>query len=460
MLSYFFRTHGYIDMNTCSRHTLVRLSLLLVFFAAVSHDVVCAKTAVPQAAPEPVVEFVRGSNALAFDLYAKAQQHPGSLALAPISISTALVMTGAGARGDTGAEMQRVLHVDEDGGAPLRAAAALLADLRQNDGGVTLHVVNRLFGAKSFAFDLHYLEQTKTLFGAVLEPLNFADADRSRSHINDWVAKQTGGRIHDLIPPHALDQQTRLVLVNAIYFLGQWIHPFDARSTVPVPFRTANGATHAVPTMHQLGYLRFAHTDGVKVLELPYRGGEVSMLLVLPDTTDGLEAVERRLSPTVLEQWLSAISPQSVLVSLPKFEINPAQPLALRDTLSALGMALAFDSDLADFSGIANPASAADRLYINDVFHKAFVKLDELGTEAAAATAVVMFETSAAPPSEPPPEQFRADHPFLFVLRHAPTGAILFIGRVSDPIVDTSLPVASNAKDIGRSATYARPKIL
>lgn len=287
------------------------------------------------------------------------------------------------------------------------------------------------------------------MFGAELEPLNFADADRSRHHINGWVAKQTVGSIRDLIPPSALNEQTRLVLVNAIYFLGQWIHPFDARSTVPAAFRAASGATHAVPTMHQLGYLAFAHTDGVKVLELPYRGGKVSMLLVLPDTTDGLETVERRLSPAVLDQWLSATSPQSVLVSLPKFEINPAQPLALRDTLSALGMARAFDSDHADFSGIANPASGADRLFISEVYHKAFVKLDELGTEAAAATAVVLVETSAAPPSGPPPEQFRADHPFLFVLRHAPSGAILFIGRITDPSVDTSIPVASNARVIG-----------
>jgi serpin B len=421
-------------MNTYSQHALIRLSLLVVALAIAPSGVACAQSAALVAASDAAIEFSRSNNALAFDLYAKARVQPGNLALSPISISTALTMTWAGARGDTAAEMQRVLHLNEDGEAPLHAAAALLADLHQEDGGATLHIVNRLFGAESFEFDTRYLDQTKTFFGAALEPLNFTDADQSRRHINDWVAKETAERIQNLIPVGALRPETRLVLVNAIYFLGQWTHPFTAESTVPIPFRAIAGEAHAVPTMQQVEDLPFAQTDGVKLLELAYRGSDVSMLLVLPDAADGLEAVERRLSPTVLEHWLGAIGTQLVFVALPKFEINPAQSLALSDTLSALGMPLAFDSDHADFSGISDPSNHDGRLYISDVFHKAFVKLDELGTEAAAATAVVAVETSAAPPSGPPPELFRADHPFLFVLRHVPTGAILFIGRVNDPL--------------------------
>ena len=376
-----------------------------------------------------------GNNALAFDLYRKTRTQPGNLALSPISISSALTMTWGGARGETAAEMQSVLHVQGKAEEAMDISGKLLASLGAADGKVTLRVANRLFGEKAYTFDPAYLERTRAVFGAPLEGLDFKHAaDASRVHINDWVASQTQKRITDLLPAGSLDAETRLVLTNAIYFLGDWQSPFENNATAPAAFHVSPTSTKQLPTMNQVGSFRFAATDGVKLLEMPYVGGEVAMTLVVPDALGGLDAVEQRLSPEVLTKWSTAMEPQKVIVALPRFEIDPATSLSLGDTLQALGMRLAFDREKADFTGIANPPSPADRLYISKVFHKAFVKLDEKGTEAAAATAVVMARAGSAAPSKPPAE-WRGDRPFLFFLRHVKSGAILFMGRVSDPAV-------------------------
>lgn len=377
--------------------------------------------------------FPASSNTLAFDLYARARTTAGNLALSPISISSALTMTWAGARGETATQMQRVLHASGEAGKAMDVAGKLLASFGTADSKVTLRVANRPFGEKSYTFQKAYLKQTAAAFGAPLEGLDFTGAaEASRAHINAWVAKQTQDRIKELLPAGSLDAQTRLVLTNAIYFLGDWMSPFKKDSTGPAPFHTTASAMIDVPTMHQVANFRFAATDGVKVLEMPYMGGEVVMTFVLPDAPAGLEAVEQRLSPATLDGWLGAMQQVKVIVALPKFEIDPAQSLSLADMLKDMGMPIAFDRNQADFTGIADPPSPADRLYISNVFHKAFVKLDEKGTEAAAATAVVMARAGAMPSQEQPSE-FKADHPFLFLLRHVPSGAILFLGRVSDP---------------------------
>ena len=387
-------------------------------------------------APPPagdLAALAKANNALAFDVYGKTRAQAGNLALSPISISTALTMTWGGARGETAAQMKKVLHADGDAGKAMDISGKLLASFGNAGNKVTLRVANRLFGEKAFTFEQGYLDHTKAAFGAPLEALDFKHAaDPSRGHINEWVAKQTQDRIKDLLPPNALNADTRLVLTNAIYFLGDWQDPFNKDATRPAAFHVGATSTKDVPTMNQMEHFRFAATDGVKLLEMPYEGGEVAMTLVLPDTPDGLSAVEQRLSPELLSTWIGALQFDRVGVALPKFEINPAASLSLGDTLQALGMPLAFDRDKADFTGIANPPSPADRLFISKVFHKAFVKLDEKGTEAAAATAVVMARVGSAAPSKPPSE-FKADHPFLFFLRHVKSGAILFMGRVSDP---------------------------
>ncbi len=220
------------------------------------------------------------------------------------------------------------------------------------------------------------------------------------------------------------------MLVNAIYFLGDWQDQFKKNSTFDQPFHVSKTEEHKVPMMHQMQHFRFVAKGGLKAVELPYKGGDMSMLVVLPDAVDGLDALEASFDAKKLESIVNSLKDQNVNVALPKFKVDPAGALSLRDALAEIGMPLAFDADRADFTGIANPPSPADRLYIGAVFHKAFVKVDEKGTEAAAATAVVMPRAGGMPPKA---VSFTADHPFLFFIRDHKTGLVLFMGRVADP---------------------------
>lgn len=371
-------------------------------------------------------------NRLTTEVYGQLRGQPGNLVVSPASLALALTMTWSGARGDTAREMAAVLHID---GSPPEALAAAGAQLNAwNDPGrtkYTLAVANRLFGEATTAFDPAFVADTERFFKAPLEGVDFVNqADAGRQRINAWVAEQTRDRIRELLPAGSVDGQTRLALVNAIYLLADWENPFNPAWTKPAPFYTPGGARD-VPTMAQVEAFRYGRADGVSVLEMPYVGGDLSMVVVLPDARDGLGAVEERLSAETLARWIDAARLQQVRVWLPRFEIDPPQPLALAPVLAALGMPTAFDRRRADFTGIADPPNPDDRLFISQVFHKAYVKVNEQGTEAAAATAVVMARAGSAP-SAPPPE-FRADHPFLFFIRDNRTGVILFAGRVVDP---------------------------
>jgi serpin B len=382
--------------------------------------------------PDPsVTRFARSSNGFAFDLYGKLRAAPGNLVVSPASVTTALAMAWGGARGQTAEELQTVLRFDRPAAETMQVSGRLAAALTDPKRPVVFRIANRLFGEQTYRFEPAYLESTKAAYGAPLEPLDFRRApDQARERINGWVEQQTEQRIRDLVPPGGLDRDTRLVLVNAIYFLGDWAEPFAKEATRPAAFHTTRAERKDVPTMHRMGRFPFAAKDGVKALELPYRGGAMSMLLVLPDPLDGLDALERSLTAQKLDELVAALAPERVSVALPKFEVNPAQSLALADTLRALGMVRAFDPRQADFTGMAKPADPADRLFLARVFHKAFVRVDEKGTEAAAATAAGMALTSA-PAS--PPREFRADHPFLFAIRDTASGLVLFLGRVADP---------------------------
>ncbi len=375
--------------------------------------------------------FAAGGNALGLDLYGRLRMRSGNLVLSPFSIASALAMTWAGARGETSARMKAVLHLDVPPDQALRTAGRLSATLRDPAQPIVFRIANRLFGETSEPLERGFLDATAAAFGAGLDPVDFKHAPAAaRGRINGWVEDETRKRIRDLVPPSAIDSETRLVLVNALYFLGDWAAPFEQEATFAAPFTVAAGSAKDVPTMHRRGAYRLLHDRDLAVLEMPYKGGALAMLVLLPDQPDGLAALEASLSAVRIDAIVGALAPATVDLALPKFEVNPSVGMPLREELTALGMGVAFDRRRADFTGIANPKNPEDRLAIGDVFHKAFVKVDEKGTEAAAATAVVIARAGGAMAQA---QSFKADHPFLFLIRHQASGAILFLGRVSDP---------------------------
>jgi serpin B len=383
--------------------------------------------------PADVTALAKAGNQFAFDLWHRVATKPANLAISPASITTALAMTWGGANGATAAEMQAVLRFDGDAKTIAPRWGQLSRALQDPGRALKLQMANRLFGEQGYPFERAFLDATKSAYGAALEPLSFTtEPDAARGHINAWVEGRTEHRIKDLLPPQAITTDTRLVLVNAIYFLAEWASPFTKEGTSPQDF-TVGATKKPVPTMHGSKRYRYAKADNVAVLELPYRGNDTAMLVILPDRADGLADLERTIDATKLAAWSGALEADEVIVSLPKFVVDPKEPLALAQQLAALGMRAAFDPSTADFFGIATPPDPAKRLFISAVFHKAFVKVDEKGTEAAAATAVVAMDGAGAPPPHKEPIRFTADHPFMFAIVDTTSGLVLFLGRVADP---------------------------
>ncbi|MFW6107551.1 MAG: serpin family protein [bacterium] len=372
----------------------------------------------------PVVD---ANNAFALDLYARlCAAQDGDLFFSPFSISTALGMTYAGARGQTAAQMADTLGFAVPAERVHPAFRQLLDALAEGakSGDYQLRVANALWGQEGYGFLDPFLELTRTHYGAGLRQVDFrADAEAARQVINRWVAERTEERIRELFPPGVLTSLTRLVLANAIYFKGQWARPFDPERTREEPFTLASGRKVAVPMMHQTARFAYAERPGLQVLGLPYEGGDLAMFVLLPAEPDGLAALERGLSGESLGETLGEARRREVVVALPKFRLTSRFGLAA--TLAAMGMERAF-TDRADFSGI----NGRRDLFLQAVVHKAFVEVNEEGTEAAAATGVAVGVTSVAPRPKP---VFRADHPFLFLIRHRPTGAVLFLGRLARP---------------------------
>jgi serpin B len=294
-------------------------------------------------------------------------------------------------------------------------------------------MANRLFGQQGYDFRPSYFKLLKDAFNAPLEVLDFVkDPNGAAKQINGWVAEQTRERIRDLIPPNALNEDTRLVLANAIYLKAPWAEEFQPSATQPQPFHLTGGQSADVPMMVRQDSFGYAKREGFVVVTLPYSGGDLQFLVLLPDTAVGLPMLESKLTPDLLRDC-ARLKSDEIILCLPKFKLEP--PLfALRKTLAGLGMESAFDvpQGSADFNGIA-PRRPTDYLYISEIFHKTFVEVDEKGTEAAAATAVVMMRATAHFEEKPKPIEVRVDRPFLFAIQHRPTGACLFIGRVVDP---------------------------
>jgi len=395
----------------------------------------------PPPKPQPAAPSalaIAGSNHFGFDLYQRLREEKGNLALSPASISLALAMTYAGAKGDTAAEMAKVLGFPQDSEELHGGWASLLEAWQQTppapDGSAPAYeiaVANRLFGDQSYTFEAPFLALTEKRYGAPLERLVFkGKAEEQRQHINGWVKQQTRDRIVDLIPPRGLSDETRLVLTNALYFKAEWDATFDKKRTKDGPFTTADGQQVKVPMMQQTTWGRYAEVDGTQLLQLGYKGDRFAMMFVLPGKDRQLADVEQTLTGDLLDTWLADLKSERVAVALPRFKVEPPKSVELRKTLEAMGMKLAFQRLDADFTGIANPPKKEDRLYIDKIFHKAFVAVDEAGTEAAAATAVVMARAGGMPAE---PKIFRADRPFLFFLRDTRSKLVLFIGRVTNP---------------------------
>jgi serpin B len=371
--------------------------------------------------------LVAGNTAFALDLYRTLAADPGNLFCSPLSVSTALAMTHAGARGETEAEMAAALRFPlprERLHAAFGALWGSLAALEVKDA-LSLRSANGLWLERSFAFLDSYLFVVKSSYDAEFRSADFAGAAESaRQEINAWTEERTAGRITDLVPPGSLTPETALVLVNAVWFKAAWAERFEKESTTGVPFRV-NATRHvAAQMMSRTGTYRYAVDELAQIVELPYVGGRMSMVVVLPRAYDGLAAVEAALSPERLAAWTAALGETRVALSMPRFRVERA--FSLNDALAALGMRRAFTD--ADFSGMAEGGG----LFISEVLHKAFVDVDESGTEAAAATAVIMMKAAMPMPSEP--VVFRADHPFLFLIRDRTTGSVLFVGRLCDPM--------------------------
>lgn len=397
--------------------------------------------------PSPQQTAADSINSLGIDLmHATARPNANAL-ISPYSIETALVMTYAGADGQTRVEMKRVLHLtgddeqrsfaalqqDLDAVAKQSAerAAKMLAYGRTNDP-ITLAIANRLFGQQGYDFRPAFLELLKTNYHAPFEAMDFVhDASGATKTINDWVAEQTRQKIQNLIPDGALDRFTRLVLANAVYFKAPWENPFSESATKPQPFHANGGDAVSVPTMSIQKSFGYAKENGLTVVSLPYIGGEIQFLIILPDDVNGLAKVEANLNSSELSGW-AKLQPRDVKLSLPKFKITPPT-LPLGEALQTLGMTTAFDKPRgsANFDRMA-PRLPNDYLYISRVFHKTFLDLDEKGTEAAAATAVAMAR-SLAILQRPQAVEVRVDHPFLFAIQHRESGACLFLGHVTDP---------------------------
>jgi serine protease inhibitor len=380
------------------------------------------------------------------DLYAQINKGgtEKNLFLSPYSISAALGMTAQGAKGKTAEQMNSVLHIGADFQAGM---AEITRELNPQKAPFELSVSNALWVDRTFPLADGFVKDCQKNYEAAVIGVDFLNnADAARSQINTAVAAQTHDKIKDLLPPRSVDSSTALVLTDAIYFKGTWETPFQKSATTDQPFHAAGGKDVTVPLMKSPASTMYGYgeTEEAQILSLPYKGAPtgaapaagargaapagpstLSMVIVLPKKVDGLAEIAKQATAENLTKWATGLKRQVVQVYLPRFTMT--SEFELSEQLQAMGMKDAF-SRSADFSGIS--ASAGGKLFISKVIHKAFVDVNEEGTEAAAATAVVMVRSMAMPGGR---VEFRADHPFLFMIRHEPTGSILFMGQVNNP---------------------------
>jgi serpin B len=389
---------------------------------------IAAAPAVDRDQPSPDKKQAKGNNVFALNMYQQLRAAEGNLFFSPYSIRTALAMTYAGAKGRTAEQMETALNFTQRGIELHKGFAESIRTLNAGGGDdYDINIANSLWGDTTCKFLPPFREVIQSSYNSGLKKVDFINsAESARIKINTWVEEQTRERIKDLIPPGGVNNNTRLALVNAVYFKGFWSEQFNKELTRNEPFKHADGKTTQTALMRftKASDLPFFAGDGIKIVELDYRGNNISMVILLPDAADGLADLEARLNEFQLNRWLESLQKQKVIVHLPRFSMNWGAKNIVPD-LRALGMRDAFVSKVANFSGI----DGSRNLLISSVFHKSFVEVNEEGTEAAAATGVMVGVTSMPLP----PEVFRADHPFLFLIREKTTGTILFMGRLSEP---------------------------
>jgi serpin B len=412
---------------------IILLGLLPACSQPASGDVLKSdkqRVSAPVVSQADMTSMVNGNNTFAFKLYQSVNGEEGNILFSPYSISMALAMTYAGARNTTETQMaetldfilpQNNLHPAFNNLSQELAKRGLGA--KGKDGkGFRLNIVNAIWGQKDYQFLSEYLDLLAENYGAGLRTLDFyKDPENSRQTINRWVSKETENRINDLIPAGAIDPLTRLVLTNAIYFNAAWANVFEKTLTKDAPFYLMDGKEVSVPMMHQTEHLGYAKGSGFQSVELPYDGNELSMVVILPDAGK-FAVIEKALNALQVDSIIGQIQPTQVALTMPLYKFE--SEFGLNKTLSSMGMPVAFVDD-ADFSGMTGKRD----LYISDVIHKAFIAVDESGTEAAAATAVIMRAT-AMPLA---PKEVTVDRPFIFLIRDIKTGSVLFIGRVLNP---------------------------
>lgn len=359
-------------------------------------------------------------NQFSIDLYSKLKDQPDNLFFSPYSISTALSMVYAGAEGNTASQMKKVLHLNTHS-----EIADLIDQLNQPSEYYKLTIANALWGQKGYSIKKEYLGIIKDQYKSELKEVDFKNnTEKSRKTINKWVLDKTNNKIKDLLQPGTVDSLTRLILTNAIYFKANWNEPFEEESTKDEAFYISKKNKTTVKMMNQQESIKYFENRELKMIELPYERRELSMQIILPKKIDGIADLEKKLNYNDLVKWDIGLSYKKVKLKLPRFKTT--SDFSLRKILTLLGMKDAFSLPPADFSGI----SGSKDLFISNVIHKAFVSVDEEGTEAAAATAIGFAKSSFDPSL---PKEFKADHPFIFLIKDNQSDTILFMGRVIKP---------------------------
>ena len=402
---------------------IMLVCMVLLLFVAF-YTLFIGNTKATETNPKSIKELIDGNNKFAVKLYEQLQQQEGNLFFSPYSISTALSMTYAGAKNKTEDEMATTLHFDLPQKQLYPAFNALAQALKSSkNSGSELNIANSLWVQQDYKFLDSFMNTIKTNYGPVLFNVNFKTSyEKIRVEINTWVEKQTNAKITNLIPAKILNDMTRMVLVNAIYFKGLWKHQFNKDYVRIRPFKLISGEEIQVQMMYQNENFKYTKSSDIKVLELPYIGNKLSMLVILPENNEKLSEIEKMITVKNIDLWVANLKEEKVDVYMPKFKLT--SQFRLDHVLSSMGMVEAFGQD-ADFSGM----DGTKNLFISAVLHKAFINVDEKGTEAAAATAVIMEQKCAAMD----PTVFNANHPFIFLIRQNKTGSILFIGRVMNP---------------------------